>query len=231
MMRAVEASSSPSSRGRSAAFFDLDGTLLTCNSGALWMARERRLGRISRWQMVEATLYLLAYRLTSLDMEQLMTKALRTVVGEREENVRRWTHQWFYEEVISRAAPGAYAVLDHHRRRGDLLVLLTSSSPYESEAAERFFDLDAAICTRYEVKQRRFTGAVVRPVCYGQGKVALAERFASARGVDLAQSYFYTDSFSDLPMLERVGHPRVVNPDLRLRLIAGRRGYELLDWR
>jgi HAD superfamily hydrolase (TIGR01490 family) len=231
MMRAVEASSSPPSRGRRAAFFDLDGTLLTCNSGALWMARERRLGRISRWQMAEATLYLLAYRLTSLDMEQLMTKALRTVVGEREENVRRWTHHWFYEEVISRAAPGAYAVLDQHRRRGDLLVLLTSSSPYESEAAERFFNLDATICTRYEVKQRRFTGAVVRPVCYGQGKVALAERFADTHGVELAQSYFYTDSFSDLPMLERVGHPRVVNPDLRLRLITHRRGYELLDWR
>ena len=61
--------------------------------------------------------------------------------------------------------------------------------------------------------------------------MTLAKRFATERGVDLGESYLYTDSFSDLPMLERVGNPRVVNPDLQLRLIAGRRGYVVLDWR
>lgn len=216
---------------RIAAFFDLDGTLLTCNSGRLWMERERRLGRISRWQVIEGSFYLLVYRLKALDMEQVMARALRTVAGEHEEAVRRWTAHWFFEEVVSHAAPGAQAVLEQHRVRGDLLVLLTSASPYESEVASRFFDLDAALCTHYQVRQGRFTGGVEPPICYGAGKVDRAERFARDQGVDLSRSYFYTDSFSDLPMLERVGHPRVVNPDQRLRWIAARRGYALLDWR
>jgi phosphoserine phosphatase len=60
----------------------------------------------------------------------------------------------------------------------------------------------------------------VPPVCYGQGKVVWAERFAAEWDVDLAASYFYTDSISDLPLLERVGHPIAVNPDTRLRRLA-----------
>jgi phosphoserine phosphatase len=64
-------------------------------------------------------------------------------------------------------------------------------------------------------------------VCYGQGKVVWAERFAAEHDVDLAASYFYTDSISDLPLLERVGHPVVVNPDLRLRRLARKRGWPL----
>jgi len=127
-------------------------------------------------------------------------------------------------------APGARGVVEDHRSRGHLLTLLTSSSPYESEAACELFGLDAHLSTRYAVRDGRFTGDLELPLCYGQGKVTLAERFAAARGVDLDRSYFYTDSITDLPMLARVGFPRVVNPDPRLRRLARRRGWQALDW-
>jgi putative phosphoserine phosphatase/1-acylglycerol-3-phosphate O-acyltransferase len=78
------------------------------------------------------------------------------------------------------------------------------------------------------VRDGRFTGEAERPVCYGAGKIYWAERFAAAEGIDLDRSYFYTDSITDLPVLERVGEPRVVNPDLRLRRVAARRGWPLL---
>ena len=71
----------------------------------------------------------------------------------------------------------------------------------------------------------------MRPVCYGAGKTYWAERFAAAEGLDLARSYFYTDSITDLPVLERVGEPRVVNPDPRLRRAAMRRGWPVLQLR
>lgn len=215
---------------RTAAFFDLDGTLLSANSGALWMKHERRIGRLDLWQVVQGTFYLFAYRFHALDMEHVMVKALETVKGEREQVVRRRTHDWFFEEVVQVVAPGARQVLQQHRSRGDLLVLLTSSSPYESEVAARHFALDDFLSTRYEVKDDVFTGDIVRPLCYGQGKVTLAERYAAEHDVDLDRSYFYTDSFSDLPMLQRVGHPQVVKPDLRLRLIAWRKGWPVLQW-
>lgn len=215
---------------KTAAFFDLDKTLLTVNSGALWMRRERREGRISRWQVAQASFYLVAYKFGVLDMERAMRKALQTVKGIEEETVRGWTRTWFREEVASHAAPGAWSVIEEHRKRGELLVLLTSSSPYESEIASEHFGLDAFISTRYEIRDGVFTGELVRPVCYGAGKVVLAERFCRERNLDLEAGTFYSDSLSDLPMFERVRHPRVVHPDPRLKRLAARRRWPVLDW-
>lgn len=221
----------PRTGPRVAALFDLDWTLLAVNSGALWVARERRVGRISARQHLRALLYLLAYRVNIIDMEHAMRQALQTVKGEREEVVRGWTREWYYEEVAGRVAPGARRALAAHRAAGHRLVLLSSTSPYEAECAVEHLGLDAAITSRYEVRGGVFTGAPELPICYGAGKVHHAEAFATRHGVDLAASFFYTDSASDLPMLRRVGNPRAVNPDLRLRLHAWRRGWPILDWR
>ena len=81
------------------------------------------------------------------------------------------------------------------------------------------------------MRDGRFTGEAVRPVCYGAGKIYWAERFAQRHGIDLERSYFYTDSITDLPVLERVGEPRVVNPDPRLRRAAVRRGWPVMRLR
>ncbi|RME23781.1 MAG: hypothetical protein D6806_10675, partial [Deltaproteobacteria bacterium] len=171
--------------GRVAAWFDLDGTLITVNSGALWMKRERRLERITRWQYIQGAFYLLAYKISLLDMDRVMTKALQTVKGLEEDTVRRWTHEWFEKEVEMFLAPGAESALRWHRERGHLLLLCTSSSPYESEIACRKFGLDGFVSSRYEVEDGRFTGRLIAPACYGRGKVYWSERYASAHGIDL----------------------------------------------
>lgn len=217
--------------GRIAAFFDLDGTLLSVNSAALWLRRERRHGRVTLWQSVQAVGFLVAYNLGVVDIESAMRQALQTIKGEREDEVRRWTEEWFHGEVVPwHEAPGARPTIEAHRARGHPLVLLTSTSPYESAAAAAYFGLDAFFSTRYEVRDGRFTGEPVVPLCFGEGKVALAEAYAAREGVDLGESYFYSDSNTDLPMLRRVRRPRVVNPDLRLRLAARRLGWPILDW-
>jgi HAD superfamily hydrolase (TIGR01490 family) len=214
-----------------AAFFDLDGTLLSANSGRLWLERERRMGRLSVWQTIKAVGFLGAYHLGVVDMVYATREALQTIRGEPEENVRNWTREWFETEVVPRhEAPGARRVVEAHRDRGHALVLLTSTSPYESELAARYFGLDHFLCSRYEVIDGRFTGEPVLPLCYGEGKVTLAEQLAAREGLDLDRSYFYTDSNTDLPMLRRVGRPRVVQPDIVLRWAARRAGWTVLDW-
>jgi HAD superfamily hydrolase (TIGR01490 family) len=214
-----------------AAFFDLDGTLLTANSGSLWMKRERRHGRLNTKQMLEGTFFLFAYRFHVLDMASVIERALQTIKGLEESTVRQWTQEWFSSEVVQHAAPGAPKVIDEHRRQGHRLILLTSSSPYASEMACAHFGLDEYCSMQYEVREGRFTGHALRPVCYGEGKIHYAEGLARQHGLDLQECYFYTDSFSDIPMLERVGYPQVVHPDLRLRRVAREKGWPIHDWR
>lgn len=214
-----------------AAFFDLDGTLLGVQSASLWLRRERRHGRVSKRQLVRAALFFVAYRFGVLDVEKAIGVALATVKGLEERELRAQSHAWYREEVARHAAPGAFAVLDAHRALGQPLVLVTSSSLYASEGAQEQFGLDAILCTRYETRDGRFTGAPLRPLCFGAGKVQLVEELAVARGIDLAKSAFYTDSLTDLPLLERVGQPFVVNPDPRLRWEAKLRHWPVLDWR
>lgn len=214
-----------------AAFFDLDGTLLTVNSANLWIRRERRLGRMHAWHATQALWMLARYRVGLLDMETLLRWGLARLRGLTEESVRSETQIWWREDVRKFAAPGARAVLERHRRGGDLLVLLTSSSIYASEMAREDFGLDAVLCQGYEVVDGRFTGNPSRPICYGPGKVEIALAWAKARGVDLSASSFYSDSSTDVPMLERVAHPFAVHPDPRLRFIARARGWPTLDWR
>jgi HAD superfamily hydrolase (TIGR01490 family) len=215
---------------RRAAFFDLDGTLLSVNSAALWVQRERSLGRLTRRQAARAALFFIGYRLSLVDIEAAMKVALGTIRGTEERLLREAVQEWYRRDVAPLAAPGAFPVIDAHRRRGDLLVLLTSSSLYASEEAQAQFGLDEVLCTRYEVREGLFTGEAVTPLCYGQGKVECARALALERDIDLSASAFYTDSMTDLPMLLSVGAPHAVNADPRLRWEARRRGWPHLDW-
>jgi len=121
------------------------------------------------------------------------------------------------------------ATVAAHRRAGHLLVILTSATRYLAEPVAADLGIEHLLVTQLLVRDGRFTGEAVRPLCYGEGKTYWAERFAAAQGVDLGRSYFYTDSITDLPVLERVGEPRIVNPDPRLRRVAGRRGWPVLQ--
>jgi len=215
---------------RPAAFFDLDGTLVTINGGRSWIQREHRLGRLSHRQLLQGAWFLGLYYFGLVNIERALGAALGTVRGEPEQRLRDETGVWFDEEMVPRAAAGAWPFIEAHRALGHPLVLLTSSSPYAAAKARAHFGLDDALSTAYLSEDGMMTGQFGVPVCYGAGKILHAERWADEAGVDLDASYFYTDSNTDLPMLERVGHPRPVAPDLRLGWQARRRGWPVLDW-
>lgn len=216
---------------RPAAFFDLDGTLITVNSGRLWMEREYRQGRINARQVVRGIAYLAAYRFGVVNMERAFEEAGGSIRGLGEATLRGWTEEWYAASVKRHAAPGATAVIEHHRAAGHPTILITSSSSWTADEAIAQFGIDHAIGTSFESEAGMLTGRVVAPICYGRGKVTLAERFAEEHGINLAKSFFYSDSITDLPLLERVGEPRVVHPDPRLARVAKQRGYTTLDWR
>ena len=216
---------------RAAAFFDLDGTLITVNSGRLWLEHEHREGNVDRATLFKGFAYLAGYHLGVVDLARVFDDAAAAIRGVSEATLRERTSAWYDAEVARHEAAGAAQVIARHRDEGHMLVLLTTASSYEAEHAAARFGIDRAIGTRFESHEGSLTGKVVPPVPFGRGKVKLAERFAQEHGVDLARSFFYSDSVTDAPLLARVGNPRVVNPDPRLRRLARRNGWPVLDLR
>jgi len=213
------------------AFFDLDKTLLAVNSGSLWIRREFALGHITRLQALRASIWLARYHLGFVSMQDALLRAISHLQGTGEQPVRERTIRFYEELVRSRFRPGALRALEEHRSAGDRLVLLTSSSGYLSELVARDLGLDAVLCNRFEVDAAGiYTGRPLGEVCFGEGKRSYARAYASRAGVPLSACAFYTDSYSDLPVMEVVGRPVAVHPDRRLRREALRRGWPVVDW-
>jgi HAD superfamily hydrolase (TIGR01490 family) len=212
------------------AFFDLDRTLVDVNSAKLWIRRELREGYISKRQALKAAGWVVLYEMGFADIEDVIERAMGTLAGEDEAPVVERTSRFWHEEVRARIRPGARDAVEAHRAKGERVVLLTSSSNYLSIEAQEELGLDDILCNRFEVVDGVFTGTPQRPLCFGPGKVTHAEAYAAQHGVALADCAFYTDSFSDLPMLEAVGKPVVVAPDPRLRRHARRRAWTIAEW-
>ena len=218
--------------GRAAAFFDLDRTLIDCNSALLFARYERRAGRIRRRDLLQAGIWTALYHLSLADIEEAYRTALSHYRGTPDALLDARTRAWFDAEVAARLQPGGASALAAHRAAGHPLVLITNSSQYMASAAGERWQMDGFVGNRFPSDaDGLLDGTFEQPLCYGVGKVSRAGAWAADHGVDLAASWFYTDSLSDLPLLEAVGMPRVVQPDPRLRRVARQRGWPVLDWR
>jgi len=212
------------------ALFDLDRTLLDINSGTLWLRHEWSEGNIGVRDAMWAGWWLMKYSLgIGEGMDAAYREAVRTLRGEPETRIVERTQAWFDEQVRHHLRPGASEALERHREAGDRLVLATTSSPYEARAAMEAYGLDDFVSTVFEVVDGVFTGEVSEPA-WGANKAKRVEEWAERGGHDLERAVFYTDSMTDLTLLERVAEPVCVNPDRRLQRIAVERGWPIVDW-
>ena len=213
------------------AFFDLDKTLIRRNSATLWVRFELAGGRMSRRQALQALSWVMRYSIAGADMAEPIRRGAASLAGQREADMRERVGRFYADLVRPLFRPGAYAAVEAHRQAGERVVLLTSSSNYMSELVCRDLGLDAYVCNRVEVDATGcYTGRTLEPLCFGPGKVVLAECYVRQHGTTLADAAFYTDSHSDVPMLEAVGRPVAVHPDPRLRRLARKRGWPTVYW-
>lgn len=213
------------------AFFDLDKTILSVNSGVLWVRREVALGHLGKRKAFRALAWLARYHLGFASAEAMVEEAVSHVVGTSSSALKDRTERFFHEEVRHTYRPGAREAIEQHRRERRRLVMLTSSSHYLAELVALDLGFDGVLCNRLEVDALgAHTGKVVGGVCFGPGKLPHAQAEAARLGVPLRDSTFYTDSYSDLPVLEAVAEPVAVNPDPRLRRHANKRGWLVVDW-
>lgn len=216
---------------RAAAFFDLDRTLIPFNSGMRYARWEHKAGRLATRHLVQSAVWLSLYHLSLVDMTRAYEKAVGIYRGVRRDELDRRTRAWFMEEIDGALLPAAREAIAHHRAAGRPCVILSSTSAYMAAIATERWGFDAWLANDFPCDaEGRLTGRVDRPICYGPGKVEHARRWAADHGIDLGASWFYSDSRSDLPMLEAVGSPEVVNPDPRVGFVARRRGWPIHHW-
>ncbi len=213
------------------AFFDLDRTLLPVNSAWLWIRYELDHGYLNWRQVAQASGWLTAYHLGVASLDKPLRAAIATYRGSHVDEIRDRTRDFYERKLTDGFRAGGHRALEDHRAAGDQVVLLTTSSTYLSELVSAELGLDGYLCNAFEENSSgHLTGGVAEPLCYGQGKVAAAARYASENDCGLVDCTFYSDSLSDLPMLDAVGHPVVVAPDPRLRRLAQRRAWPTASW-
>lgn len=213
------------------AFFDLDKTLLAVNSATLWVRSEVQLGHMSWWEASRSTIWLLQYQLGVVGLDHVVEELIRSLQGTREAELAGRVEAFYRQRIRGLYRPGGRAAVEAHRSAGDRVVLLTSASCYLAEAVARELRLDDVLANRFEVDAGgRYTGRPLGSICYGRGKLDVAEEYLASHGARLSECSFYTDSMTDLPLLERVGKPVAVHPDPRLRRLALGRGWPVADW-
>lgn len=213
-----------------AAFFDMDKTLVRANTGVLYARWRFRRGESGVRDMARVMWWSAQYAAGIVDAGAVSRYAASTLRGIDEAAFAEQCRLWFDEMVRPIVADGARTAVAKHRERGDVLVILTGSTPYAAGPLGDALGIPFRIASTLEVRGGAFTGEVEAPLCFGEGKVVRAEHFAREHGIDLQASTFYTDSISDLPMLRRVGSPVVVNPDPRLAVRARREGWPVERW-
>ena len=214
------------------AFFDVDFTVLNASSSVLYVRHMRRHGRMGPLDLLRVGWYVVLYRTAMVDFARVIAQVARTVAGESEPEIRAFCDRWFREAVAGYVSEDARRRIEYHRAQGHRPVLLSAATQYVNRPLAEHLGLgEDFLCTRLESRDGVLTGRLIEPACYGPGKVHWAKQFAVEQGIDLGASYFYTDSYSDLPMLHAVGHPVTVNPDARLRRHAQRAGWPIVTFR
>jgi HAD superfamily hydrolase (TIGR01490 family) len=216
---------------RAAAFFDLDKTLMAGSSGMQFARVATRHGLVGRRQLASWAFEHLRYRLRGTTDErtaEVLRVARETIAGVPARELERMN-----PEVLAAILPRVYPqMLDEvyaHQDAGRATFIVSAAGNGVVEPLAVVLGMDGGIGTRYEIgPDGALSGRFDGPFVYGPGKVVAMRAFAAEHGIDLAASYAYSDSVSDLPMLRAVGHPVVVNPDPPLAELAREEGWQTM---
>ncbi len=205
------------------ALFDLDQTLLAGFSATSFLRERFMTGRMTAQEM-SATFYGgLAYGLGRTGFSGLMSATTAAYRGLAESTLQEIGEETFVKHLARQIYPESRAIVQAHQAAGHTVAIVSAATRYQAEPMARELGIEHVLCTDLEVENGVFTGAVVHPTCWGEGKATAARGLAQREGLDLEDSYFYTDSDEDLPLLELVGRPRPLNPNRGLAQIAKER--------
>ena len=215
----------------SLAIFDLDNTLLRGDSDHAWGEFLVEQGAVDAERFAaENNRYYAAYLAGTLDIYEFLEQhQLRPLAENDRATLERWRGQFMRSKIAPLITPAARALVESHRRRGDTLLIITATNRFITAPIAAEFGIPHLIATEPEEVNGEFTGRVEGVPSYREGKVTRLTDWIHDRDETLDDSWFYSDSHNDLPLLNLVTHPVAVNADPTLAEYAGTRGWKCIE--
>lgn len=214
------------------ALFDLDNTLLGGDSDHAWgdYLCERGILNGAVYKARNDAFYQ-DYLAGKLDNEAYLNFTMDIFGRHDMAQLDQWHREFMRDRIDSMMLPKAHALLAKHRDAGDTLVIITATNRFVTAPIAQKLDVEHLIATECEMVEGRYTGKVTDVPSFREGKVTRLNRWMAENGHSLEDSYFYSDSMNDLPLLELVTHPVAVDPDENLRAEALKRGWAMISLR
>ena len=208
-----------------AALFDFDGTIISGYSATAMLREKFQRREMSMEEIAETAQVIAQHSLGTIGFSGLMSGAAKFMKGVDEQSFIEFGEELYKKHIARKIYPETRAIIEAHQAKGHRVAIISSATIYQIEPTARDLGITDIKCSAYEIEDGVFTGDIIRPLCFGEGKVLAAEELAAEYGLDLDQSFFYSDSDDDIELLERVGKPRPLNPNLKLKAIAEENGW------
>ena len=210
-----------------AVFIDVFNTLVKGSTAVMAVKYYFRRRAFGLGMVFWSLLYSILHYFNVVNHRRVIERGLKPFVGRLRSDSRPEIREVFEQYIKKSFYMEALALIEEHRQIGDKIVLLTTTSFDIAEVIAEHLGIEY-IATVAVIEDGRYTDRFVEPIPYEEGKLECAGIYCRENGFELETAYFYTDSHADLPLLEKVGNPRVVNPDIRLARVAKKRGWKIL---
>jgi HAD superfamily hydrolase (TIGR01490 family) len=216
----------------SLAIFDLDNTLIADDSDYLWGQFLVDQGIVDKnlYESANAKFYD-DYKQGTLDIVEFLRFSLQPLADNNPEQLYQWRAQFIEEAIKPLLLKSAQQLIDKHRERGDTLLVITATNRFVTEPIVRLYGIENLLATTPEFIDGRYTGGFNGIPCFREGKVKLLDAWLENSTETMQDSWFYSDSHNDLPLLKLVDHPVAVDPDEKLSEFAGSANWPIISLR
>ncbi len=214
------------------AIFDLDNTLLGGDSDYLWGTYLVAEGLVDEaYYQRENQRFYDEYRKGTLDIYEFLDFSLRHLAEHPLPELLALRRRFMAEKIEPIILPAGRALIEHHRQQGHRLLIITATNRFVTEPIAAALGVADLLATDPEFSDGRYTGKVAGVPAFREGKVSCLKQWLADNGANLADSWFYSDSHNDLPLLEMVSHPVAVDPDDTLRQHAEMKSWPVISLR
>jgi len=216
----------------SLAIFDLDNTLIGGDSDHLWGEFLAEKGIVDgAYYKQENDRFYQEYKAGTLDIMAFLQFSLKALAENSVQDLNAWRDEFMQNHVERLMLSKSFELLEKHRQQGDFLLIITATNRFVTELIAEKLGVDDLLATDPEMKDGVYTGKVAGTPCFQAGKVERLNTWLAENPYDLKDSWFYSDSYNDLPLLEVVDHPVVVDADAALTAHAKKQGWPIMSLR